>query len=326
MEILPGCFFPTEVVFIDDSEIYLQTLAFFAENHFKHINLKTFSKPQEALDYMLSKPKFSYERFFQTEDTFCSNCYAMKLNVFSLHKMIYDFNRFSQISVILTDYDLGPDQMNGVDFCKKIIDKNIQKILFTGQTDRNFVIQAFNENYIEKYVPKQEVKHLETIINLIIQAQENYFFENTKAIQIALKKDINFPLAIYSDNFQAYFRDFIHKNNIKEYYLLDAVGSYLLIDNENRLKVLFVQNEDQCLANYLEMKEEVNTILQEKLRTRELVYCNTSFWMQENQKSNPIFMPAECIQDQKSGAKFYCACLQNVNFIDLSKVAFENMF
>lgn len=322
MEILPGCFFPTEVVFIDDSEIYLQTLALFTESHFKHINFKTFSKPQEALDYILSKPKFSYERFFQVEDTFCSNCYAMKLNVFSLHKMIYDPSRFSQISVVLTDYDLGPNQMNGVDFCKKIVDKNIQKILFTGQTDRNFVIQAFNENYIEKYVPKQEIKDFGMIINLVTQAQENYFFECTKAIQIALKKDTNFPLAIYSDDFQVYFHDFIRKNNIKEYYLLDAVGSYLLIDKESRLKVLFIQNEDQCLANYLELQDEINSDLQEKLKTRELVYCNTNFWTQENQKSDPIFVPAECIQDQKSGAKFYCACLQNVNFIDLSKLAF----
>ena len=323
MESLPGCFFPTEVVFIDDSEIYLQTLTLFCESHLKHLKIKTFSKPQEALEYVASKPKPCFEQFFQAQDTFCSNCYAMKLNVFSLHKMIYDPKRFSQISVILADYNLGPNEMNGVEFCKAIHEKNIQKILFTAETDRSFVIKAFNDDYIQKYVSKQEVGSLEKVINLICQAQERYFFENTKSIQIALKENPAFPLAIYSETFQTYFRNFVEKNNIREYYLLDAVGSYLMIDNENRIKILFVQNEDQCRANYLEQKEEVDSELCAKLEVGEMVYCNTSFWTQENKKTNSLFVPADCIQDAQSGAKFYCACLQNVDFIDVSKIALE---
>ena len=323
MESLPGCFFPTEVVFIDDSEIYLQTLALFFENHLKHLKLKTFSKPQEALDYIASKPKFCFEQFFQSEDTFCSNCYAMKLNVFSLHKMVYDPSRFSQISVILADYNLGPTQMNGVEFCKKINNKTIQKILFTAETNRNFVIDAFNENHIQKYVSKQEVVNLEAITNLILQSQERYFFENTKSIQIALKENPSFPFAIYSEAFQTYFKSFLQKNKIREYYLLDAVGSYLMIDDENHIKILFVQNEDQCRANYLEQKDEVDFELCEKLELGEVVYCNTSFWAQEKTKANSFFVPAECIQDSLSGAKFYCACLQNIDFIDTSKLVLE---
>ena len=38
-----------------------------------------------------------------------------------------------------------------------------------------------------------------------------------------------------------------------------------MIDKENRIKILFVQNEDQCRANYLEQKEEVDSELREKL-------------------------------------------------------------
>lgn len=324
METLPGCFFPTEVVFIDDSEIYLQTLTLFCESHLKHLKLKTFSKAKEALEYIASKQKPCFEQFFQTEDTFCSNCYAMKLNVFSLHKMIYDPSRFSQISVILADYNLGPDQMNGVDFCKSINDKNIQKILFTAETDRSFVIKAFNEDYIQKYVSKQEVGSFEKVVNLISQAQEHYFFEYTKSIQIALKENSKFSLAIYSEAFQTYFKNFLKKNSIKEYYLLDAVGSYLMIDDANRIKILFVQNEDQCKANYLEQKEELDPELREKLKEGKVVYCNTSFWTQETKKANSFFVPAECVQDAQSNAKFYCACLQNIDFIEPSKIVLES--
>ena len=324
MEILPGCFFPTEVVFLDNSEIYLQTFELFFERHLKHIKLKTFSKPQDALDYIASKAKPNFEQFFQPEDTFCSNCYAMKLNMFSLHKMIYDRSRFSQISTIIADYNLGADQMNGVEFCQKVDGENIQRILFTEERGRNFVIQAFNENYIQKYISKEKVHDLKVIQELVHQSQERYFFENTKSIQIALKQNPDFPLAIYSEAFQSYFRSFLETNNISEYYLLDAVGSYLMIDKENRIKILFVQNEDQCRANYLEQKEEVDSELREKLEVGEVVYCNTSFWTQENKKTNSLFVPAECIQDPQSGAKFYCACLQNVDFIDASKIALED--
>lgn len=322
MENFPLLYFPSEVVFFDDSEIYLQSYALGCENQ-SNFELKTFLDVREAASYIASKPVPCFEQFLQAQDTFCSNCYAMKLNVFSLHKMIYDPSRFSQVSVILADYFLQFSPYTGLDFCRQQGNNGIQKILFTSQTDRDFIIDAFNENCIQRYVAKQEIASFQAMIDLILQAQERYFFEKTKSLRVILKENSNFPLAIYSDDFYTYFKEFLRKNNIKEYYLLDAVGSFLMIDNDNHLKVLFVQNEDQCRANYLEQKDEVDSTLRSKLQAREVIYCNTGYWTQDqNKPASSYFLPAECIQDLRSGAKFYCACLENVDFVDTSKIAF----
>ena len=126
---LPKCFYPTEVVFIDNSEIYLQTLGlFFGSNPYPTV-FKTFSDPEQALCYINNKKKAPPQTFWEPEDTFSSNSYAFKLNVFSLHKKIYDSNRFKQISVVIADYDLGPNCINGVELCNRIPNKYLQKIL-----------------------------------------------------------------------------------------------------------------------------------------------------------------------------------------------------
>lgn len=322
MEQFPLLYFPSEVVFFDDSELYLQSYALACENH-SNFKLKSFLDVHEAAAYIASKPVPCFDQFLQAQDTFCSNCYAMKLNVFSLHKMIYDPSRFSQVSVILADYFLQFSSYTGLDFCRQQENNGIQKILFTSQTDRDFIIDAFNENCIQRYVAKQEIASFQAMIDLVIQSQERYFFEKTKSLRVILKEDPKFPLAIYSDVFQVCFKNFLKKNNIKEYYLLDAVGSFLMIDNDNHLKVFLVQNEDQCRANYLEQKDEVDSTLQNKLEAGEVIYYNTGFWSQEqNKPTNSYFVPAECIQDPRSGAKFYYACVENVDFVDTSKVAF----
>ena len=173
MECLPGCFYPTEVIFVDDSESYLQALSLFFKD-IRGILLKTFKDPQEALDYIRARATTQQRVNWEQENCFTPNCYALKLNVFSLHKQVYNPHRYAQISVVIADHDLTEQYMNGIEFCRRISDKNIQKILFTGQADREFVIQAFNNGIIHRYLPKSEIKEIKDIVDIIKAAQARY--------------------------------------------------------------------------------------------------------------------------------------------------------
>ncbi len=320
MNQLPGCFYPTEVVFVDDSEIYLQTLALFFDNNPYGIVFKTFSNANDALDYINQKSSNLTNSFWEHEDTFSPNCYALKLNVFSLHEQIYNPHRYNQISVVISDYDLGHNK-NGVDFCKQIKNKNIHKILFTGQAKYNFVIDAFNAGYINQYVHKQNISSLEDILSIIQEAQVKYFINRTDFLKVALQPQPNFPLAIYSNEFIKYFKEVLHKNNIIEYYLLDAVGSSLFIDNLQNIKIFIVQNEDQCNANYLDQKDEIDAKSLQQLKTGEIIYYNSNFW---NDKTTHYqgFAKADCIQDSALNTNFFCALIKNPMWIDKSQISF----
>lgn len=321
MNPLPGCFYPTEVVFVDDSEIYLRTLGLFFENNPNGIIFKTFCNADDALNYINQKSDKTSNSFWEHEDTFSPNCYALKLNVFSLHEQIYNSQRHNQISVVIADYDLGHQQKNGIDFCKKIKDKNIHKILFTEQTDHNFVIDAFNAGIINQYVQKQKVNSLEDVLAIVHEAQKKYFVNRTEFINVALQPQPNAPLAIYSTEFIKYFKQLLQKNSIEEYYLLDAVGSSLLIDKQHNISVYVVQSEDERNANYLEQKDELSQTETEHLKSGEIIYYNSKFWNNQA-KVNQGFLKADCIEDSVLKVKFFCGLLNTPLWIDKDQVKF----
>lgn len=321
MEGLPICFFPTEVVFVDDSEIYLQTLSLVLESQ-KTLRFKTFSTPELALRYIQSKQ--AIPKLYSTwEDTFSPNCYALKLDVFSLHKLIYNRQRYEQVSVVIADHDLRSQSMNGVEFCQKIQDTDIQKILFTGRNDQDFVIQAFNHGQIQQYVPKKDIKNIQDMLEVISQAQRRYFLNYNSILKAVIRRTPDFPLAIDSDKFKAYFNHFIQTNDIVEFYILDVVGSYLMINSKHRAQILMVQNEDQCLANELEYYEEVDSELCQQLQARQVICYNPKFWDPDQQQGTPQFLSAHCLEDPAMKAKFYCACIPDPQWISLDQVEWE---
>ena len=316
----PKCFYPTEIVFVDDSQIYLQTLDLSFETTTSS-NFTTFSNPEEALSYINGKTEILPKNFWEPEDAFSSNCYSLKLNVFNLHKKIYDASRFSNISVVVADHDLGSGHMQGIEFCKHINNQCIQKILFTGQADHSSVIKAFNDGQIQRYIPKQSVSSLDDVLQITLQAQEKYFKDLTGSLNVALTSKPNFPLAIHSKTFQKYFRNLVRQQQIEEYYILDAVGSFLLINRDHQCRVLLVQNEDQCQANYLEFKDELEPQAQEKLKNGELILYNPSFW--DNKIQNGFtFLPANTIEDELTHTKFFYAQTDGQVLIDYNKAKF----
>lgn len=319
MECLPGCFYPTEVIFVDDSETYLQTLSLFFKN-VRGILLKTFKDPQEALEYINARSTAQQRIHWEQENCFTPNCYALKLNVFSLHKQIYNPHRYAQISVVIADHDLTEKYMNGIEFCRRIQDKNIQKILFTGQADREFVIQAFNNGIIQRYLPKSDVKGIDDILSIIKTAQQRYFMACTASLNVALRSHPQFPLAIHSEKFHALFHRILEQRNIIEYYLLDGVGSFLLIDDTNKAQILVVQNEDQVKANCLDFQDEIDDERFDALKNGSLIYYDTRFWNDNSQTSHAEIIPAETLLD--GSYKFFYGITTNVDAFDKERMVF----
>ena len=110
---------------------------------------------------------------------------------------------------------------------------------------------------------------------------------------------------------------------MREFYLIDVVGSALVIDDKNAIKVLMVQNKDQILANYMEFPEEFSPKQQELLKTGKSLYYNPNFWgnLSSNNTSYKLY-PADIIEDKAMGATFSCACIDDPDWIDRAQVQF----
>ena len=319
MECLPGCFYPTEVIFVDDSENYLRVLSMFFKN-IPSVILKTFQDPQEALNYINTRAAAQQQVNWEQENCFTPNSYALKLNVFSLHKQIYNPHRYAQISVVIADHDLTEKYMSGIEFCRRIEDKNIQKILFTGQADRSFVIQAFNEGVIQRYLSKGDVKDIKDILEIVETAQQRYFMACTDSLNVALRSNPQFPLAVLSEKFHQLFNRIVEQRNIVEYYLLDGLGSFLLVDASHKVQLLIVQNEDQIKANCLDLQDEVDTEQLEALKSGRQIYYNPHFWDDSPRSSHDELIPAEVLVDGPN--RFFYGITSNVEGFEQDRMAF----
>jgi hypothetical protein len=335
-ECLPCCCYPTEVVFLDDSQSYLQILELFFQQSYLPVSHKLFSNAGKALDYINASDKMAHRQalfahLLKHVDTFQINNYALTVNVFDLHRVAYNPNRLSQISVIVADYDLG-NQGTGIDFCKAIVDKNIQKILLTGQSEHDFVIKAFNEGFIQRFVRKQEINDFEDIVQILTKAQRAYFQQITKTIIEAVGNRPHFPLAVYYPQFQTFFENLLKNYDIVEYYLLDPVGSYLLLDKAGVSRILFVQNQDQHQANLLDLKDEIGQSIPQEmeapLRRGEYIVCNPTYLdgiKRTLDVAHSIF-PAVTISDEVDGISFYCALTDDNWLLDTQKYKAPQLF
>jgi DNA-binding NarL/FixJ family response regulator len=99
----------------------------------------------------------------------------------TLHREIYNSQRFHEISVLVVDFDMPG--MTGLELCEELADKPFKKLLLTGKADEKTVIQAFNEGKIQKYIHKDSQNFAEEMNRAVRELQRNYF-EDLSAVVI----------------------------------------------------------------------------------------------------------------------------------------------
>lgn len=335
-EYQPCCYYPTEVVFIDDNDVYLKAIYTMVRDSGLPIRVRLFDSVNLAMSYV-NGSVYDYNEFtFQSKvlrkvDTFSSTKLAVEVDVAAIHKEVYNENRFFTTSTLVVDYDLGRNKKNGVDLCKNVADSNIRKILLTSNDDLDMVINAFNNNYIHYYIGKRELYEVDTIFKMVLQAQEHYFQLLSEAVYEAIDSTINFPVATNCDAFKLFFAQIIEANKIVEYYLLDQVGSYLLIDADGNVKTLYTQNLDQQKANLLEIEgefcsESCEPDTMKDVRSGKLIFCNKNFFekLPDVCEWPSHFLNAKKIFDDETNNVFFCAIDDKADYIDNKKIVSYN--
>ena len=152
---LPLYYYPTTVLLLDNSVDFLTN---FSSQLQKKLAVKLYSNPQSALGYLKTLDevgKVSYRVFSNTQDHAGGNPvtnYALNLNLSSIKEEIYNPKRFSEVAAIVVDYDVTG--LNGLEFCRKLDNTPIKKILLTNKIDEKVAIQAFNEGSIDYFIQK----------------------------------------------------------------------------------------------------------------------------------------------------------------------------
>jgi CheY-like chemotaxis protein len=265
-----SCFFPTTVVCVDDNAPFLESLIAAIKN--PNITIKKFSNPSDALAYINESSeanRLDCSDLVRESEEHSSDWKSVLVNINLLHRKIYDPNRFSIISTVITDYSMP--EMTGVELCANIKDKNIQKVLLTAIADEKIAIDAFNAGYISRFVKKDSNFKTELTENLN-RSMSRYFQAYTddlsKHFSVDEKTHLTDPV------FARFFlNNYLLNKTYVEYYMLDNYGGYLFLDSDGQPNFLSMLTEREMnrIINIGIESGEIDDDVLEGLKSRKYI-------------------------------------------------------
>lgn len=249
---LPFFYHPTTVLLVNDDRNYLgQLQPLLSRNPSKFI-IEPIHQKALQIAYQNMNIQVSIHNCFNYLEEEELETYRMAVNVSNIHKMIYNEARFDQISTVIIDYNMPG--MNGLEFCKKIQNTPIRKILLIEKDDEAIAIEAFNKGLIDACVRKHQDNFSTMIGETLEKCQESYFTDFSKRIETVFDPEEQKKSPFRSEKFKNYFKNLIQTQKIKEFYLLERTGSFLCIDEEGNHGVLEVKLKESS-ALFLDSQE-----------------------------------------------------------------------
>lgn len=251
---IPVCFFPSTVLFLDDNRDFLLNFILQLDENMAY---QIFDKPESALKFVQDN-NCTLDELNQS----CLSEYADAKNLFSasqtvnvdlaaIHAELYNPRRFNEISVVVVDYAMPG--MNGIEFCRRLENNQIKKILLTGMADEHLAVEAFNEGLIHRYIKKSDMEASDLITQSINELQNQYYQEMSRVIVKMLS--VSSPTCLKDKKFANFFHEFCAEKNIVEYYLMDTTGSFIMLDMEANISFLVVKKEQDLEASATFAKE-----------------------------------------------------------------------
>lgn len=240
-------YYPTPVVIVDDNKLFLENLP---ENLDPNSKYELYESPKKALSLLKKQKKslLTLEDFIGKTDDFTSE-ESLNIDLIKIKSLSEKKNHLNNSLVVIVDHDMP--EMSGLEFCQKLGDFP-KKIMLTAAADHKLAVQAFNDGIIDKFIAKDDPDVFKKIDQAVSSLQRDYFAEISARIVNTITKTT--PSFLGNSIFQHFLKKFMRQNHINEFYLIDATGSFLLINKNNERLWLVVQSELQ-INNYLHIIE-----------------------------------------------------------------------
>lgn len=241
-------YFPTTVMFVDDSADFLANLSLQLDSH---LAFRLFQSPFEALLALngagaappLVENFFSLYR--QHEEAGAAH-HVIDVRLDMIHREVHNERRFEQVAVAVIDYDMP--EIDGLEFCRSIRNPAVKKILLTGKADEGLAVRAFNQGIIDRFVRKQEADVMAKLNLAIGDLQQAYFCQVERMLSDALA--VGSHAFLRDPAFAAHFREIRDRLGIVEYYLSCTPDGMLMLDAAGVPWLLIVQTEAMMQAHF----------------------------------------------------------------------------
>ena len=240
----PPFYFPTNVVLLDDDTNFLRHFSLLLD---PQLPCRPFSSATAALEQMNTQASLLHSFTELANITMSDDAEDHTyLDLNKVHQLIYQPERFSQITVAIIDYDMP--EMNGIEVCEKINHPEIKKILLTGKADEKLAVEAFNSGLIHQFIQKSNDNVDNHVNRAVEKLQLEYFLEVASSVPITLTNGTASFLA--DREFNRNVRKSIGDNKIVEFYICENPRGLLMLDSAGNANFMFAISEDVLNTHY----------------------------------------------------------------------------
>jgi DNA-binding NtrC family response regulator len=244
---LPCYYHPSTVLLVDDNPTFLNNMKLALNFSYRY---RCCHESKKVVDIVETAPKFEIMTLLQSlegmeESDVLMQYLMISINLAPIYQQLTNVNRNAELSVLVVDYIMPG--IDGLSLCRALVSHPIKKIMITGKADYRFAVNAFNEGVIDQFILKEAEDFYEQLNDAIERLQQQYFIDRSKSLMTLLNTIPNFCLA--AEPISQFVAHYINEHSIREYYLIDSCGSYLLIDEAENSHILVLQNASFCQNN-----------------------------------------------------------------------------
>lgn len=251
-DLLPVYQHPSLTVLVDDSQSFLDSVAFRLNPQLAHT---TFDDAISAVNwlhqghYHSSASESIRVGYDEESDSFERRSASINLDLVCRTAM--NRQRFNIPSILVVDYAMP--QMNGVEFCEAIQDFPCKKILLTGQADEKVAIDAFNRKLIDRFIRKNEHDALPRLEANISALQNEFFNARTHTLKDLLSRH---SYAFLTDPaIGLLVRQVRNRYRFVEHYLFPNPEGILFLDSHGAATLMVIATESS-LTTQLEVAQD----------------------------------------------------------------------
>jgi CheY-like chemotaxis protein len=239
-------YFPTTTVLVDDHEEYLDVVPLLLD---PMLRVRTFSSPRNALSALGNsgnRPVPGGGWLYRWKDRPTETQELVALDVDSIHRVVYDPERFAEVSVLVVDQVMP--EIDGITFCQRLDNPNIGKVLLTGRADDATAIEAFNAGIIDRFIRKNDPQAIDKLQKAIVELQRRYFERASAFVSETLALG-NFRF-LRDPAFREVLRGISATFQPVEYYVHCNPTGLLLLDAWGIGRFLLVQTDDDLRTHF----------------------------------------------------------------------------
>lgn len=247
--LLPVYQHPSLTVLVDDSQSFLDSIAFQLNSRFVHT---AFHDAQAAINWLRHEFRHSAKNMNDPicvgydEGTDSLDRRSASIETDWIYRTAMNRQRFNTPAVLVVDYAMP--QMNGVEFCEAIRGLPCKKILLTGQADEKIAIDAFNRKLIDRFIKKSDPEAMSRLEADIIRLQKEFFDGQTRTLKDLLSRH---SYAFLADPAMEFLVEQIcNRYRFVEYYLFPNPAGILFFDTQGKATLMVIATEASLTTQF----------------------------------------------------------------------------